>query len=280
MRKIHIIIVFIVFLLSLSGSKYACSQNSISEIERNYYLNVKQFNEFIDRFNYKTDFKGNKIDSSFQSKISRKKYLELLFNNEDSLLSSNNEDFNTAYDKLKIEFIDGVISSSYKINKYSLKIIAEAKSQIIYNHKPEKVSIFLNQEIIDNGVKWVLLSVKANFLNVLKTDTTLLRFIPPTSNETNFISLKRVFEDENYQHYYNYNGFVYDPLSVFLYTVNSGNVKFQYVNEIVYHILEIPGWKIEVKEFSRNTENSGWLIDAVHKTNNSFDEYIEKLIRY
>ena len=280
MHKLTGFISYFLLILGILMSNCVLSQTLITITERNYNLNVKQFNEFVDRFNYKTDFKGNAIDSVFKSKISREKYLELLFNKEDPRLKFSNDKYSDNYVKLKKEFIQEVVSNNYLIDKYSLKIIAEARSLVTYKNKSQEIRVFLNQEIVDNGVKWVILSVKADFLNVLKQDTTLLRFIPPTSNETNFISLKRVFDDANFQHYYAFNGYWYDPLSAFLYALNSGEVKFQYVDEIIYHFVDVPGWEINVKEFMRNTENSGWLIDDISKMENRFEELLEELIKY
>ena len=280
MRKLVIVTFCYLLLLGLLCNKNVFSQTLTTSTGRNYYLNVKQFNEFVDRFNYKTDFLGNTIDSIFESKISREKYLELLFNNEDSRLVPGDDKYSDNYVKLKKEFIQEVVSDSYLIDKYSIEIIAEAKSLVTYKNSSREISVYLNQEIVNDGVKWVILSVNAEFLNILSQDTVLLRFIPPTSNETNFISLKRVFDDKNFQHYYLYNGFSYDPLSTFLFAVNTGLVKFQYVNEIVYHIFDVNGWQLKIKEFNRATENSGWLIDDISRMENSFEELLEELIKY
>lgn len=277
MRKLVIVTFCYLLLLGLFCNKNAFSQTLTTSTGRNYYLNVKQFNEFVDRFNYKTDFLGNIIDSIFKSKVSREKYLELLFNNEDPRLVLSNDNYSDNYVKLKKEFIQEVVSNNYFIDKYSIEIIAEAKSLVSYKNRSQEISVYLNQEIVNDGVKWVILSIIADFLNVLKQDTILLRFIPPTSNETNFISLKRVFDDNNFQHYYFYNGFSYDPISTFLFAVNTDLVKFQYVNEIVYHIFNVNGWQLKIKEFNRATENSGWLIDDISRMENSFEEFLEKM---
>ena len=279
MRKLVFVTFCFFLLLGLFCNKNTFSQTLTTGTGRNYYLNVKQFNEFVDRFNYKTDFLGNTIDSIFESKISREKYLELLFNNEDTRLVPGNDKYSDNYVKLMKEFVQEVVSDSYLIDKYSIEIVAEAKSLVTYKNKSQDISVYLNQEVINDGVKWVILSVNADFLNVLKQDTVLLRFIPPTSNETNFISLKRVFDDKNFQHYYLYNRFSYDPLSTFLFAVNTGLVRFQYVNEIVYHIFDVNGWQLTIKEFNRATENSGWLIDDISRMENSFEELLEELIR-
>ena len=188
MRKLVIVTFCYLLLLGLLCNKNVFSQTLTTSTGRNYYLNVKQFNEFVDRFNYKTDFLGNTIDSIFESKISREKYLELLFNNEDSRLVPGDDKYSDNYVKLKKEFIQEVVSDSYLIDKYSIEIIAEAKSLVTYKNSSREISVYLNQEIVNDGVKWVILSVNAEFLNILSHDTVGLRFIPPTSNETNFIS--------------------------------------------------------------------------------------------
>jgi len=249
------------------------SQN-IDHSERNYHLNVKQFNEFVDRFNYKTDFKGNPIDSSFSLTFKRADYISLLFNNEDPRNIKKDSD----YLNLINDFKQTVASNNLLINKYSLKIIAETKSLVVYKNQTHEIRIFLNQEIQNNGVKWVLLSVKADFLDVLKEDTSLVRFIPPTSNETNFISLKAALEDKNYQQYYAYSDYKYNQLSSFLFALNTEQIKFQYVNDLIYHIFDIDGWYIRVREFNRSTENSGWLIEDISKTNLDFNNNLSKLL--
>lgn len=271
-RICHIVFIVLFSLLSIT-SLY--SQTNLNT-QRNYQINVKQFNEFVDRFNYKTDFLGNPIDSVFKSKISRKEYIDILFNAGDSRINSKNKD----YLELKNEFTNQVINKNLLIDKYSFKIIAEAKSNITYKNKSKEISVFLNQQIENNGVKWVILNVKADFLDVLKEDTVLLRFIPPTSNETNFISLSRVFDDKGFQQYYMYSNYKYDQISAFLFALNTGLVKFNYVNEIIYHIYDVDGWHIQIKEFNRNSENSGWLIHDLAKTNSEFEDCLEDLLDY
>ena len=199
---------------------------------------------------------------------------DILFNKEDKRFISNDKSFVEKKD----EFVKQVISNDIYIDKYSVKIIAEAKSFVTYQNKKQEISVFLNQQIENNGVKWVILNVKADFLDVLQEDTVLLRFIPPTSNETNFISLGRVFNDKGFQHYYMHNNYRYDQLSTFLFAINTGLINYNYVNEIIYHIYDMDGWHIQLKEFNRNSENSGWLIDDLSKTNLDFNSCLEKLL--
>jgi hypothetical protein len=230
-------------------------------------IRVKQFNEFIDRFNFQSDFKGEKIDPVFKSKVSRTEYLKILFNLKDPRLDREKQTYSANYLKLKNEFINKIITDSIFVNKHSELIIAAAKTKIQYNSNPEEILIYLNQEIIDRRmVKWVISSVSADFLNIMKFDSTYVRFIPPSSNELDFINLKRAMEDKDHLADYARKDYVYDALSVFFFNVHSGNIKIDFITQTEYYIFDIPGWCVKVKDFNRSGSNSGWLIDNIYKT--------------
>ena len=126
-------------------------------------------------------------------------------------------------------------------------------------------------------VKWVISSVKGEFFNFLKNDSTYVRFIPPSSNETDFMNLKRALEDVNYLQYYTSKDYKPDYLTLFYYMLNSDLVKFDYVEEVNYSIIDLPGWCFRVKEFNRNEMNSGWLISDLKKNNLDLKDYIKSL---
>ncbi|TAL66645.1 MAG: hypothetical protein EPN88_08040 [Bacteroidetes bacterium] len=234
--------------------------------EKIFLVRTKQFNEFLDRFNNKTNFKGDPVDSAFMAKIPRDKMLNSLFDLKDPRIDPIGKNFSENYVSAKTEFISEVIHKNLLINKYSEKIIAEAKSRVIYKGIPYKISILLNQEKVGKDmIKWVIKNVKGDLFNFLKTDTVYVRFIPPSSNETDFINLKRALEDIDYLQYYTSKDYTPDYLTVFFYMLNSGTVKFEYVEEVNYQITDLPGWCIKVKDFNRNEMNSGWLISDIFK---------------
>ena len=79
----------------LFGINDAMSQekiHSIKTLPRNYLIKVKQFSEFIDRFNYQKDFLNKDIGAEFKSIITRNDYILLLFNHEDKRLDPEFED--------------------------------------------------------------------------------------------------------------------------------------------------------------------------------------------
>jgi hypothetical protein len=257
------------------SQKIVSTQKTNEEI---FLARIKQFNEFLDRFNYKTDFNGNQVDSVFKRKMPRGKFLNSIFDLKDKRILSGVDSYSKSYIDLKSAFIDEVLAGGRKINKYSPNIIAEARSRIVYKNAPQTISIFLSQEIIgENKVKWVILDVKGDIMNFLKADTAYVRFIPPTSNETDFINLKRALEDSDHLQYYASRDFRFDPVSVFFYCINSKLIRFEYVEQVIYHILDIPGWCIKVRDFNRNELNSGWLISDVGKNSLDRISYLKTL---
>jgi len=267
-------LVICAFAFPLSGQKLSGTDKSNEDI---FIARVKQFNEFTDRFNLASDFNGNPADSVFRSKMPREKMIPLLFDMKDPRILKNNDAYSEDFARTKSEFVSEVIRKEIILDKYSPGIIAEARSRILVNGEPQIMSIFLNQERVGRSMgKWVILSVKGDLPDIFETDTSMIRFIQPTSNETNFMNLRRALEDITHLQYYAYKEYKPDDLTVFFYSVNSGAVKLEYVEEVVYHIISIPGWYFKVKDFNRNELNSGWLISDVARNNLSISDFVKK----
>ena len=246
--------------------------------EKIFLARTKQFNEFLDRFNYKTDFRSEPADSAFRAKIPRENMVNSLFDLKDKRLDKSSEKYSQAYSDLKKTFVSDVVNKNVQIPRYSGNIIAEARSRVTFKGSARNISIFLAQETVrESRIKWVILGVSGDLFNFLKTDTAFIRFIPPSSNETDFMNLKRALEDVNYLQYYASKDYLPDNLTLFFYLLNTGALKYEYAEEVTYHILDIPGWCIRVKEFNRNELNSGWLITDLSQ--NSLDRltYIRSL---
>ena len=264
----------------------AVSLNSFSQVitepvnpnEKIFLARTKLFNEFLDRFNYKTTFTGEPIDSAFSSKIPRRNMISALFDLKDRRTDPNSKDYSNNYTDLKNRFITEVLEKNLQITRYSGKIIAEARSRVVYKGATQNISLFLSHEVIgDNRIKWVILDVKGELFNFLKTDTTYIRFIPPSSNDTDFMNLKRALEDVSYLQYYATREYEPDYLALFFYMVNTGVLKFEYVEEVIYHIIDLPGWRMTIREFNRNELNSGWLVSDLSENTLERYEYIRSL---
>ena len=270
-----LVLLFLAINSPLFAQTLVSSQKQGEEI---FTARIKQFSEFTDRFNYKTDFNGNPVNSEFMAKMPRERMLSLLFDLKDPRTVKGNKDYNDDYLKTRSAFISEVNGKKLLINKHSSGIIAEAKTRVVYKGATHTISLFLNQEVENNGsVKWVLLSAKGEIFDIFKEDTSMVRFIPPASHETDFINLKRAMEDVDHLQDYAYDGFKPDYLTLFLFCIRSGLIKYEYVEDVTYHITDIPGWYIKVKDFNRNELNSGWLIFDVAKSNLSVSDFLNSL---
>ena len=278
-RKLHrgSILVCVVFLTGSSLFSQVLT-NQQKEREDIFVARIKQFNEFADRFNLKTDFNGNTADSVFKARMPRERMIPLLFDLKDPRIQTSEKEYSEAYIRIKEEFVEEVTKKNILLYKYSPGIISEARARVIYKGEPQQIRLFLVQEIVgNNSVKWVLRSAKGDILNIFKTDTSMVRFIPPSSNETDFINLKRALEDTDYLQYYASQDYEPDLLTLFFYYIKAGIIKYEYVEEVVYHIIDIPGWYLKVKEFNRNELNSGWLITDIARNEYGITEFIKNL---
>ena len=220
---------------------------------------VKQFDEFVKRFNYKIDFAGNPVDSSFMKLYPRDRYLDHLFNKELLFDSTGRQEY-------VIKFKDDVLRKNLILDKYSGDITAVAKVKVVYKNKPEYISISLKQEILeDRAVKWVIKDVSGKFMEMKKDDASKDRFLPPSSNETGFISLQRAMKDSIHLLAYTHEDFIYNQLSVFLYCIRESIIRIEHIENLSYVVKAIPGWSFTVEEFNRDTYNSGWLISGLEE---------------
>jgi hypothetical protein len=274
-------ILAVILALGIISIKNSFSQEIITPVNSNekiFIARTKQFNEFLDRFNYKTTFTGEPVDSAFMAKMPRSRMINSLFDLKDSRTDKSSKEFSQEYVDLKTRFVNEVVNTNLGVSKYSGNIIAEARSRVIYKGNPHNIRVFLAQEVImETRNKWVILDIKGDLFDFLKTDTAFVRFIPPSSNETDFMNLKRALEDINYLHYYASKDYQPDYLTLFFYLVNTGAIKFEYVNEVIYHILDIPGWIMKIREFNRNELNSGWLISDLSENNLKRYDYLRSL---
>jgi hypothetical protein len=246
--------------------------------EQIFTARTKQFSEFTARFNYESDFNGNPVDEAFKAKMPRDKMLSALFDLKDPRIVLGNKEYNEEYAKTKASFISDIEGKQLLINSHSPGIIAEARARVVYNGKPQIISLYLNQEQVGKtSIKWVLLSAKGDIFDMFKKDTSMVRFIPPASHETDFINLKRAIDDTDYLQDYASIDFKPDYLTLFIYLIKTGGIKYEYVEDVVYHIVDIPGWYFKVKDFNRNELNSGWLITEVKKSNLTLPEFLKDL---
>ncbi len=260
----------------LAFTNYAVSQDIISKTKtpRKYVLKVSQFDQFIRRFNYDEDVFGNPMSESFSKKVSRNEYIDMLFDQKDNRLINNDK----VYSELKNEFVNKVVSNNYRINRLSDSLFGVACCEINYNNKTKIIKLIMKQEKSHKGICWVIYDVLADFIyDKDNVDDGGLMFIPPTSNEVNYIHLKRVLNNKDSIANYAYKDYKCNRLSIFFHLIYTNEIEYKHVLSLQYYIFDIPGYLIQVKEFNRDDDNSGWLIENVVKFNGKPEEYIKKM---
>jgi hypothetical protein len=246
---------FFCVLLSLCLNTF--SQSYITQTPEKYYFQVKQYGEFVNRFNYKTDIAGNAIDSSFD--IPRKDYIHLLFNRLDASFTDS-EGYNN---KVKA-FINDVcnLQDPQYIDKYGNEVSAVVESHVKYKNQEKDIVIVLKPiKTPDNAVKWELADAILPFL-LNKSDS--IGFIPPNAHESNFIVLKQLLNKKKGLSQYASEGFEPDGLTLLLTELENGNLEILYTNKLCYFI-NIGHWQIKLEEFTREDKNAGWLISDLKK---------------
>jgi hypothetical protein len=249
-----------------------------NQLPRNLAIQVKQLSEFIGRFNYEKDFLNRDIGPAFSSKISREQYMGLLFNNA--------ADGKTAgkiiQDTLEANFINEVCRDSIFIDRYSELVYAELKCKVLLKGVSTNLFILAKQEV-DHGLKWSFVSVQPELETAGEKYTSHCiqddqpEYIPPLSNETNFIVLRKILTGKNNLGIYTANYHNPGSINNFYTAVGKGELIFDHVETITYYVFDIPGWIMIIRNFHRDTSNSGWLIDELERMNgDSYSYFMDK----
>ncbi len=276
-RSFPFVIGFLLFLLFGVPSAEGQLVNNSHLDESRLYAESKQVNQFFRRFNGEEDEKGNRFypgDKQYRSEKLRRQYLRVLF-----------DESNTSIDAaLKADFIRDVLDRSEKsiLNLHGGKWFAEVKTSFTFNGKPESVVLFMELEKHKLGTRWVIQRVYADaFAPYFRTDTTRTgQFLHPMSHELDFMNLRKAFENKDSVGQYIVKRFVPDHLSLFLYEVKRGAMKFRTVEEVKFHFFQIDGWYFGLSDFNRPGYNTGWLISNLMKLNSPADENLLRKYLY
>lgn len=254
----------LLIIISLSFSSKAQIIDQMKEEEDKLYAATKQVNQFFRRFNGEESIKGKRYyegDRQFRSESLRKKYLKILFDEENNNLHSDlKKDFiKEVSDKDNAQFVD------FHADGWQ----AEVTTNFIYNGEIKNVILFLKLEQENLGYKWVIDNVYFYpYDEMFISDTSYQKkFLHPMSHELEFMNLKRVFSQTDSVQQYTAKEFRPDYLSLFLYEVNNGKLKYSEVTGLKFHFFQIDNWYFELSYFNRSGYNTGWLISNLVKYN-------------
>lgn len=268
-KRIQLVFLFI---LSYCFSTPASSQ-LYSGYEENFAYEVKQIDEFFERFNNDSTLIKDYISRSYEGmEVGREDLLVSLFD----LKSSH-------FDKNEVKNFIRTVNDSLKpvrLSFYDDDWYARVKCAVVYEGKKQELYMLLRVQKEKNGAsKWVVHNVYADFLNTPNGNNPRA-FLNPVSHATDFMGLTRAFEDPENLKGYLTSSFEDDHLSKFAIEMKNNRITFQQVENISYHFFQVDGWVFTVENFQRQEKNSGWLISRLIQANaKEKEEYKEYLLR-
>lgn len=281
----HIITLYLFSIVSCLPSLLCQGQefkNDAGEKEKHFIYQVKQIDEFFERFNDAPNSFSREIYKSYKIKynLDRKKLIKSLFNYEGKTWSQ--------------QVIDSFVRKALltkmpsSLNWHGENWYAEANCKFQYNSTIISIPVILRIMTDEKKrSKWVITGIKNNLLKEPQNNgipitvrTLKTKFINPSNHGTNFIELSKVFEDKDHLSDYFDNEFFYRANAVQFYqSIMKTHISFLFVQDVKYHFLNVPGYIFTVDYFQRETLNSGWLINyLISATANEKDIYKKQLL--
>ncbi|MDN5213573.1 hypothetical protein QQ020_15990 [Fulvivirgaceae bacterium BMA12] len=243
--------------------------------ESAFYASTKQVNQFFRRFNSEEDEEGNRIyndSKKYHSPRLRRKYIEILFDNETSSLDK----------ALKEIFIKDVTDATAPIflEFHGGEWFAEVHTRFNFYGKESAAILFMKLQEEPVGSKWVIDKVYFEPFNELfkKKSDKDGKFLHPLSHELDFMNLNKIFEKKEDVELYTSREHKPDHLSLFLLELKKGNLSFVTIKNVKFHFFQIDNWYFELSEFNRKGYNTGWLISNLAKLDGEQKESYKKFI--
>ena len=249
--------------------------------EKHFVFEVKEIDEFFERFNDDPNSFLRDVykDHHIRFNISRQRLIRSLFNYE-----------NSSWDSVMINSFISEVTNRKKpvyLNFYGNNWYAELTCRFKYGSSVMVIPVIMQIEMTPNqGSKWMIAAVGTSTLKSRTVVTEMApskiktKFIPPTSHGTNFVSLKRVFEDrENLSSYFENVHLKGSSMLEFYNAILNREIEFMDVIKIKYHFLLADKWIFTVENFPRETLNSGWLINDIQRVSlTGMENYRNKLL--
>lgn len=225
-----------------------------------YEARVKLLDEFYARFNGKEQRKD--VDKKYSD---RKSNILMLL---DFSCFKSKED---ASFKAAEVFAERVVQDSVLLNYTDQNWFAKVKCHGLLAKKSVEFSLYLSVEERGVGMyKWVISDVEGDIFSTSRSIDHKELFLRPNDHEQSFASLVRTTEETSrYIDDFVKDNYESDALSVFLTLVRCGLLKIDYVSDVEFLYLQVPGYVFSVKQFERETMNAGWLISSIKECEDS-----------
>jgi hypothetical protein len=228
-----------------------------------FAASTKQVNQFFRRFNAEESPDGSKRfyegDPLYRDRELRGNFISILFDNETSGITNDT----------KREFMSEVLSEVMPqyINFHREGWFAEVSAIFTYQGRRENVTLFLKIQPEGLGYEWVIDKVVFQpFKNIFsKPEGNAKSFLHPLSHELGFMNLRRAFQDSDTPEAFTPKEYQPDYLTLFLYEMKKGSIKFETVMDVKFHFFQINNWYFELNQYNRPGFNTGWLMSNLVK---------------
>lgn len=235
---------------------YLCSYAQVFDMLNSdlYRGRVKLVSEFMKRFN--GEEKNPYIDPNAEE-IDKINLCQLF--DADFIIKNRTEIEPKAF-----QFVDSVLNNNVKINYSDPNWFAKTSCVATFKGKEIKFDIYLVVEPRGKDMfKWVIADVKGDIFNLKPSRESEKIMLLPNEHESNFMRLNSITsEKDDYITLYSSHTSAVDRLTVFNTLIYYGFLNIEYVSDIEYTFLQVPGYAFTIKEFERESTNSGWLIES------------------
>lgn len=275
MRNLIPLTVILIFSFHVSVSQGLLTDD-MKDKEQQLIASTKQINQFFRRFNGEENEDGKRYfegDKRYRDGSLRRKYMPLLFDIESSQIES----------KPVEAFVKKITNKKtpHFLDFHNDDWFAEVLTEFDFNGEKIYGTLFMKLQQQGLGYEWVIEDVLFNDLaRTFDKDTTATKkFMHPMSHELAFMTLRKALADENHTEQFTLRNYTPDILTIFLYEMNQGNLKFLTVKSVSFHFFSIEGYYFSLANFNRPSYNSGWLIsDLVPLENDNQKQQIKDYI--
>lgn len=160
------------------------------------------------------------------------------------------------------QFIDSVLQNNIKIHYGDTDWFAKVKCIGLF--KGKEVSFYMYLTVEQRGkdmYKWVISDVEGDIFDLTPSRKSDKIMLLPNEHESNFMRLNSITsEKDDYITLYSANCLSHSNLVAFNTLVYHDFLNIEYISDIEYTFLQVPGFTFTIKEFERESTNSGYLI--------------------
>ena len=258
-------LILLTFLLFISTASKG--QDILFPYQENFAWQVKQIDEFMDRFN-NSDYTPIRRYLKQEYNIDEVSRLDLVR----SLFNMEKQDWDQEQVVQFLNHVNDTVPPPF-LDFYDRDWFAELACSGEYQQEQVDFTLILSLQVDEQtkASRWIINSVQSDFL---PSDSSDLAFgvdstydasktLNPASFGTDFMALVDALKDTA-----NLEGYVVPkninrPLVAFMNLLHQRDLIFKQVNHITYHFLQIDNWIFQVQDFHRESTNSGWLINSL-----------------